>query len=493
MNVYLVTVVSYLFVLIGISLWLSFRIRTQEDFMVAGRRLTWPILVGTLLATWIGSGSIFGGGNLGFRQGFAALWQPAGAWLGIVVIYFVAARARRWGRFTVPELMEARYGVAARVLVTVATLISYTIIVSYQFRGGGRVLNLVIPEIDYDTGVIITAVFATLFTAFAGLMSVAYTDIANGAIILVGTLTAVPWLLKSAGGWATVRANLDPSHFSLFGTMTPQEALGFFLPTLFLLLGNANMYQRFFAARDEAQARKSVIGWIVGVVTVETLVIALAVVGSSMPQFRDLAVPETIIPAVARQGLPAPIGCLLLAAIVAIIVSTADSFLLVPATNLVRDIYIRFINPQAGERLALLLSRLAVLGLGLLAFVMIAFFKEILDAVVAAYTVYGAGVTVALLAVFFWPRATPAGGTASIAAGTAVCLAWEVARATTHGGSYPFGVETIFPSLAAALVALVGVSLCTRPRPGSGAEGGPAAGAAPGTPAAPGRAAGATH
>src|SRR2546427_6463505 len=58
--------------------------------MVAGRTLTWPILVGTLLATWIGSGSIFGGGTLGYQQGFAALWQPAGAWLGIVIIYFVA-------------------------------------------------------------------------------------------------------------------------------------------------------------------------------------------------------------------------------------------------------------------------------------------------------------------------------------------------------------------------------------------------------------------
>jgi SSS family solute:Na+ symporter/sodium/proline symporter len=461
-DVYLVTVVIYLSLLIGISLWLSFRVKTQEDFVVAGRRLTWPILVGTLLATWIGSGSIFGGGTLGFRQGFAALWQPAGAWLGIGIIYFVAARARRWGRFTVPELMEARYGVAARVLATVATVISYTIIVSYQFRGGGRVLNLVIPEIGYEQGILITAVFAILFTMFAGLMSVAYTDIANGLIILAGTLTAVPWLVRSAGGWAAVRAGLEPSRFSLFGTMTPQEALGFFLPTLFLLLGNANMYQRFFAARDEGEAKKSVLGWIVGVITVETLVIALAVIGSGMPAFRELAEPETIIPAVARQGLPAPIGCLLLAAIVAIIVSTADSFLLVPATNLVRDIYQRFINPQASERRLLVYSRLSVLGLGLLAYVLIAFFREILDAVVAAYTIYGAGVTVALLAVFFWPRATPAGGTASIAAGTTVCLAWEAARQLAHGGDrYPFGLETIYPSLAAAFLALVLVSLLT--------------------------------
>jgi solute:Na+ symporter, SSS family len=462
--IYLVSVSAYLLLLIGISVWLSLRVKTQEDFMVAGRRLTWPVLVGTLLATWIGSGSIFGGGNLGFQQGFAALWQPAGAWLGILIIFFVAARARRFGQFTVPDLMEARFDVRARVLATIATILSYTIIVSYQFRGGGRVLHLVVPQLGYQEGVLITFLFATGFTALAGLMSVAYTDIANGLVIVLGTLLAVPSLLSRAGGWTQVRAHLDPSHFSLLGTMSLQQAMSYFLPTLFLLLGNANMYQRFFAARDEREARRSVVGWVMGVMLVETLVIALAVIGSSMPQFRDLAVPETIIPSVARYGLPAPIGCLLLAAIVAIIVSTADSFLLVPATNLVRDIYQRFLNPHASERQILLYSRLAVLLLGTLAYVMIAFFENILQAVVAAYTVYGASVTPALMAVFFWRRATPAGGTSSILVGMVVWLVWELSRAFLLDGVYPFGLETIYPALAASGAALVIVSLCTSPR-----------------------------
>ena len=462
--IYLVSVSAYLLLLIGISIGLSLRVKTQEDFMVAGRRLTWPVLVGTLLATWIGSGSIFGGGNLGYQQGFAALWQPAGAWRGILVIYFVAARARRFGQFTVPDLMEMRFDVRARVLATIATVLSYTIIVSYQFRGGGRVLHLVVPQIGYQEGVFITFVFATGFTALAGLMSVAYTDIANGLVIVVGVLLAVPALLWQAGGWSQVRAGLDPSHFTLLGTMSLKEALGYFLPTLFLLLGNANMYQRFFAARDEREARRSVVGWVAGVMLVETLVITLAVIGSSMPQFRGLAVPETIIPGVARHGLPVSIGCLLLAAIVAIIVSTADSFLLVPATNLVRDIYQRFVNPRATERQILLYSRLAVLVLGSLAYVMIAFFQNILQAVVAAYTVYGVSVTPALMAVFFWRRATPAGGTASIFVGMIVWLVWELSRAFLLGGAFPFGWETIYPALAASCAALVIVSLLTPQR-----------------------------
>jgi SSS family solute:Na+ symporter/sodium/proline symporter len=470
--IYVVCVASYLGLLIGISIWISRRVKTQEDFMVAGRRLTWPILVGTLLATWIGSGSIFGGGTLGFEQGFAALWQPAGAWVGIVVIYFVAGRVRRFGQFTVPDLMEERYNVGARVLATIATILSYTIIVSYQFRGGGIVLNLVMPDLSYKQGVLITAIFVTSFTIFAGLMSVAYTDIANGIVILTSLILAVPALIHSAGGWSQVRAGLDASHFSLMGTMSLQEALGFFLPTLFLFLGNANMYQRFFAARDEREARRSVHGWIVGVIIVETLVIALAVVGSSMPGLNALEDPSRIIPLIAREGLPVAIGCLLLSAIVAIIVSTADSFLLVPATNLVRDIYQRFIDPQASDRRILFLSRVAVFLLGGLAFIMTYFFQRILDAVVAAYTIYGAAITPALLAIFFWRRATAAGGSASILAGLLVGVGWELWRfMVLDGQDFPFGWQTIYSALLASVLALVIVSLLTRPRAAPGSTG----------------------
>jgi SSS family solute:Na+ symporter/sodium/proline symporter len=239
------------------------------------------------------------------------------------------------------------------------------------------------------------------------------------------------------------------------------------MPTLFLLLGNANMYQRFFAARDEREARRSCIGWVVGVMIVETLVITLAVVGSSMGPFRGLEHPETIIPEVARHGLPTVIGCLLLAAIVAIIVSTADSFLLVPATNLVHDVYQRFINPGAAERTILLLSRLAVVLLGALAYILsVSTFKGILEAVLAAYSIYGAAVTPALLAVFFWPRATSRGATASILAGTIAWFIWEIGHNVFLGGeTYPLGIETIYTALLASFVALIGVSLATEPQP----------------------------
>ena len=98
----LTAVIVYMSALVLVSAWRSRRVRTGDDFLVAGRRLPARVLVFTLLATWIGSGSLFGGAGLGYRSGFSALWQSAGAWTGIALVYFIAPRVRRIAQYTVP-------------------------------------------------------------------------------------------------------------------------------------------------------------------------------------------------------------------------------------------------------------------------------------------------------------------------------------------------------------------------------------------------------
>ncbi|MCK4224462.1 MAG: sodium:solute symporter family protein, partial [candidate division Zixibacteria bacterium] len=371
--IYFWSILIYLLILIGVGAILSRRVKTQTDFMVAGRKLSAPVLVGTLLATWIGSGSIIAGAGLSFEKGFSALWFDAGVWVAIIVLYFIAGRARKLAQFTVPDILEIRYNKYARILGSLTTIIAYTAIVSYQFKAGGMVLNMVVG-IPVDQGIILTAVFVIAYTALAGMFSVAYTDVVNGVVLVVGFIIGLPFLLKLAGGWASVTATLSPDRFQILGTMTIWEALGYSLPTMLLLLGESNMYQRFFSARDEKAARSSVLGWISGTIFVETLIVVLAIIGSSI--FLDIN-PESVILHSVRHGLSPVIGCVLLAAIVAVIVSTADSFLLVPSTNIMRDIYQRFINPNVSQRKMVLYSRLLVIGLGIIAFIQVKFFTTV--------------------------------------------------------------------------------------------------------------------
>src|SRR5215472_4385079 len=224
-------------------------VKNQADFLVAGRKLPWPVLVFTLLSSWIGAGSLFAGGENAYRNGFAALWQPAGGWAGLVIIALIAGRARRFAQFTVPDLLETRYNATARVMGTIAIVISYTVITSYQFKGGGDILNLIFPQVSRSQGMCIIAAFVIVFTAAAGMASIAYLDMIIGALVTTIVIIAIPLLLQKAGGWSQVRTTLPPTHFQVLGNLSLPQALNFLIPTMLLLIGNQGMYQKFFSAR----------------------------------------------------------------------------------------------------------------------------------------------------------------------------------------------------------------------------------------------------
>jgi SSS family solute:Na+ symporter/sodium/proline symporter len=459
---FLYAILAYLGVLVFLGLYKSKDLQTGDDFLVAGRTLPARVLVFTLLATWIGSGSLFGGAGLGYRAGFPALWQSAGAWVGIALVYFLAHRVRRLAKYTMPDLLELRYGPAARVLGTIVVVIAYTTIAAYQFRGGGRLLNLV-AGMDVTQGALITMTFCVAYTAIAGMISVAYLDVGNGLAMVVGVGAAVFYLIADAGGVGPAFSGLRADQVAFFGTLDPiADAGAIFLPTMLLLMGEANMYQKFFSAKDEGAARRAVAGWIVGTIVVEVLIVAVGVFGSVVVPGLSEGDSEAIVIRVAGSVLPPLLGVLLLCGSAAIIVSTANSFLLTPASALVRDVYQKSINPAASDRQILLYTRLLVVGLGLLGFLALRFFSTILAMALWAYTMYGAAITPALLAIFLWPRVTRAGGVASIATGMVTTLAWEIyAR---QAGGYPYELATVYPAVTLAIVALVGVSLAT-PKP----------------------------
>lgn len=509
--IYTVSIAIYLFALVGVGLYKTKMIKNSEDFMVAGRVLPWYILVGTLLATWMGSGSLFSGAGLGYRNGPAALWSSAGAWLGIALIYFIAKRIRNFGKITVPDIFEIRYGRFAALLATIITVIAYTTIVSYQFRGGGKVLEMVSNGmISLELGIIITAVFAISYTVLAGMFSVVYTDVINGVLITIGVLAALVFMLINIGGIEEMVQIADQAgKWSMFGNWSAERtgdisgpiiALSFFVPTMLLLMGDANMYQRIFSAKDGGSAKKAVFFWVVGVVILESSISFLGLTGSIaaeqgiMPDIvqneQEIVIrnaeilglspsegellsarqsgSESVIPAIAiHGGLPLIIGLILVSTMMAIIVSTADSFLLIPATNLTRDVYQKYINKNATEKKVIFISRMLILFLGLIAFLLVSQFKTVLDAAFTAYNIYGASLTPALLAAFLWKRATKEGAVASILTGSSITIIWTYFLPHWSGfkNLHPFLQELTYPAAGLSIFALIVVSLFTYPPP----------------------------
>src|SRR5512135_3614929 len=164
--------------------------------MVAGRSLSLTKMVFTLVCTWIGSGTFIAGAEYAYYAGWSAIWQPAGAFLGIAIIYFIAARIRTFGQYTVGDILEVRYGRFARVFGAIALIIAFTTIVSYQFRAGGYILNIVTDgKVSLETGQLIAAAFVILFVAIGGMVAVAHTDLPNGIIIISACLLAFPLVI----------------------------------------------------------------------------------------------------------------------------------------------------------------------------------------------------------------------------------------------------------------------------------------------------------
>lgn len=497
--IYISGIMIYLLALVAVGFYKIRSVKTSADFMVAGRSLPWYILVGTLLATWMGSGSLFSGAGLGYRNGLAGLWSSGGAWLGIALIYFITQRIRNFGKVTVPDIFEARYGPAAAVLATITTVIAYTTIVSYQFRGGGKVLSMVSDGmISLEAGIIITAVFAISYTVLAGMFSVVYTDVVNGVLMTIGILGALLFLIFRVGGLGEIAAVAESAgKWQLFGNWAAERtgdisgpiiAISFFVPTMLLLMGDGNMYQRIFSARDGGSAKKAVFFWIIGVIVLESAISMLGLTGAvatAKGLIPDLvadaqstlvnptegallearqAGSESVIPAIARfAGLPIVLGMLLVSTMMAIIVSTADSFLLIPATNLTRDVYQRYIHPGADEKQVLLISRGLVLVLGIIAFLLVSQFKTVLNAAFTAYNIYGTSITPALLAAFLWKRATTVGALASIITGTSVTLIWTYVLPDWNGftNMHPFLQELTYPAASLSVLALIVGSLLT--------------------------------
>ena len=477
--IYLSTILIYLLILVGLGLYKAKKIKTQSDFAVAGRSLAPWVLVGTMLATWMGTGSILGNAGKAYETGLAAMILPLGGVLGVIVLTQIAGKVRAYEKFTVPEILGDRFGPVARTLSVVALVIAYMVIVSYQYNAGGAVIYTVLKDVLVDSygdplisiqlGTIIAAVFIIFYTMLAGLVSVAYTDVANGIIIITSFIIAIPIFFIKAGGlegMAISFAEMDKnSHMNFWGVYSLMDVINFCLPSFLLIMGDANMYQRFFASKDAKGAKSATKTLIIAVAIAELMIIIAAWIASSM--IPDAEIGKYVLIYASHEFLPPFIGAVMMTTIVGIIISTADSYLLVPTTTLMRDIYLNYFNKDANQKKIVFLSRVLVVVLGIIAYIVsLGFAKSagFFERALYAYTIYGAAITPSLVAALFWKEATKEGAITSIFVGTITTLLWKeslfiqkIIPPKIYGS-----MDEVLPAITLSVFSLVAVSLITK-------------------------------
>ena len=197
---------------------------------------------------------------------------------------------------------------------------------------------------------------------------------------------------------------------------------------------------------------------------IELLIISSAWIAGSMTP--DPENGKYILIYAARHYMPFALGLLFMVTVVGIIVSTADSFLLVPATTFINDVYLTYINPKANEKRLVFLSRALVLLFGVIAWLVTHAFAEttgFYQKALYAYTIYGSAITPTLVAALFWKGATKAGAVSSILTGTIVTLVWS--EATFFRERLPEAVielDAVLPAITLSVLALIVVSKLTQ-------------------------------
>ncbi|HEX9794664.1 MAG TPA: sodium:solute symporter family protein [Planctomycetota bacterium] len=458
-------ILAFLLAMTLLGVWHARKIETSEDFALAGRRLGPGVLSGTLIATWIGTGSIFGNAQKTWEAGAVGFLLPISGVIGMCMLAWIAPRVRSLPAGSMPQLLGLRFGKVARWVGAIALLTAYLIIVSYQYRAGAAVAERLFPGLDLTIGSpgpdgqaatslwpAAFAVFVILYTALAGMVSVAMTDVVNGIILSAGLLFGL------AFAWAQWDPAVNPipaGYGKVFGSVPFPKYVNWLLPTFLLILGDANLMQRFMAAKSPSTAKRAALVTLVGLLVLETAIIGLAFLGKLLLAPEQVSNPGHVIVAMAISEtgdasiLPPAIGLLILATVVAIIISTADSFLLACSTTAASDFHGGKTTPKR--------QRILVIVLGLIALGLAYSSDRFFEVALLAYTIYGATITPAVACALLRPKTSAVAVVSGMCTGLVVTVGWwllvdaEILNSAEGLGRW----DSVLPALLANVLVLV--------------------------------------
>ena len=448
---------------IGVYAYRRKKSSTQNGFFVAGRSASTFFIIGSFCATIIGASTTLGMAGLGYVRGLSGAWWLLAGSLGLLILgFFFARKVRSFGLYTLPELIEKQYDSRAGFVASILIVVSWLAIIAAQIIAAGKILSVMMPGMDISILMIISAAVFTIYTVLGGQYSVIRTDFLQFGIIFVGVVVCLGLVLDRVGGTGGLHASL-PSDFFSFPTSIKFEYLD--LVSLLILVGatyvvGPDMYSRLFCARDEKVAKKSALS--AALITIPVAFIIVVIGMGAKVLFPEIG-SELAMPTVIKEILPIGATGLVVAALLAAVMSSADTCLLTTSTIFTVDVYKRAF-PKMSERKVLLVSRIGVIVLGAIALVLALELKGIINSLLLAYTVFTSGVVLPVIAGFYKDKlkVNAIGAVVAIIGGGGTALAIKQLKIThiTLFGTSIGHMELL--GFVVCLVLLFGVSWITR-------------------------------
>ena len=416
----------YFLAIIGIGVWSKRQAGNKNGFFVAHRRGTLLLITGSLVATVIGGSATVGMAGLGFKQGLTGTWWLLVGSVGLVILgVFFAKKVRGTELYTLPELVERQYDRRMSLAASILIVIAWVGVVAGQIVAAGTVISILgIGSSSFwmTTFTIVCVTYAIL----GGQFSIIRTDVFQAVLLFLGIFVALALVLSQVEGLDGLKASLPPSYFS-FPT-SPQFDWKMLL-SLLILVGatyvvGPDMYSRLFCAKGEKTAQQSSI---LGAFLFIPLAFAIIFIGMGARVLYPYISAEGAFPQVITSVLSPGLSGLLLAALVAALMSSADTCLLTQTVILTEDIVKRF-HPALDEKKTMFVTRLSLIVLGLVALGLALTLKGVISSLLFAYTIFTCGLVVPVIAGFYKEklRMTPRGALAALIGGGIIGLLGKI-------------------------------------------------------------------
>ncbi|MDR0706846.1 MAG: sodium:solute symporter family protein [Treponema sp.] len=432
----------YLSLIVLIIVYTGRRVKSFKDYAMAGHQLPWYVVSGTILATFIGGGTMLGFVGSYYSYGLQWFWMCLGTSLShLFMAYYLAQRIRRFNLYTIADIFYKRYGESTKRIAGVINAIVGVAVGFAMLAGFAAILNgyVGIPtDISMLIGVILFAATATM----GGLVGVAYTDAIQVILILAGAIVVGITSFVKAGGVAgisTLPPNLlNPGSgnipwFSYIATIIASVGVG--------LADQATIFQRVNATQTPRAARKATIVFAWSCFGVFLL---MGVMGLSARVIAGAGIEENNVVAELLKHINPVFAALYAAAVIAAVLTTANSMYLSASMTFSRDL-LQAVKPEISDKTMLRVSKIFVWIMAIISFFVIRFQPSIMRWIMLGYTCVSCMI-VPLYGGLLSKKATPASGFWSLVLSIASVILWELT-------GKPLGIDSMYVALAVGILA----------------------------------------
>ena len=437
MPVSIMVLLAYLAFLAGVAIWSRRETKSLSGFFLAGKKLPYWAVAFSTNATGESGWLLLGLTGMGYAVGAQAYWVMVGEVVGIALSWTLISRKLKRlsdasDSITLPDVLAAHFNDTKHILRSIAVVIILSMVCAYvtaQMVASGKALSSFVG-MDYSTAVVVGAIIIIAYTFVGGYKAVAYTDVLQGVLMLLGLLAVPAVAIYAGGGWASVASNLaaqDPNLLSMWsildGGIPGWIALFSFLAIGLPFLGVPQLMIRFMSARDEGELKKARIMSVVVILLFDLGAVTAGMAGRAL--FPGLDDAETIFPVLSSQLFPPLLTGVLMVVVLSAIMSTVDSLLLLASSAVVRDAMQKIFGSTKSDQVLARYGKFVTIVIGAIG---IAFALEevkfIFWFILFAWSGLGAAFGPVILCMLYYRKTTLAGAVAGMLGGFLTSVIW---------------------------------------------------------------------